>query len=159
MIRLTPRPGTPIDPGTLSTIDSLVQARIDGRLTRRALISRASQLGFAAPVIGVMLHATSDMVNGAPSPGRENLIASFQDGPIVVEGPTAPEGTQVTGGSLVVGTTDEPDTLHPALTQLQGSFDIWVSIVKGLLHWDSNLVMQPELATEFSIWDHDDEHL
>src|SRR6188508_692721 len=115
MIRLKSVPGSPVDPASLFSVDGLVQARIDGRLTRRDLVRRAAQLGFAAPVIGVMLHATSDMVNGAPSPGRENLIASMQDAPIPVEGPTAPEGTQIAGGSLVVGATDEPDTLHPAL--------------------------------------------
>ncbi|MCC6945903.1 MAG: ABC transporter substrate-binding protein [Thermomicrobiales bacterium] len=153
MIRLTPIPGKPIDPSSLGSVDDLVQARIDGRLSRRDLIRRAAQLGFAAPVIGVMLHATSDMVNGAPSPGRNRAIARMQDVPIMVEGPTAPEGTQVAGGALVVGTTDEPDTLHPALTQLQGSFDVWGAIVKGLLHWDSAMVMHPELATEFSISD------
>ena len=35
MIRLTPKPGAPLDPTTLSTVDSLVQARIDQRISRR----------------------------------------------------------------------------------------------------------------------------
>jgi peptide/nickel transport system substrate-binding protein len=152
MIRLTPVPGDPAQPESLNDLETLVQARIDGRISRRDLVRRATALGFTAPVIGVMLHATSDMVRGAPGSGRDQLIARMQDGQAIpVEGPTAPEGTQVAGGVVVAGTTGEPDTLHPALTQLQTGFDVWVAIVKGLLSWDSNQVMQPELATEFSI--------
>jgi peptide/nickel transport system substrate-binding protein len=152
MIRLTPRPGDLVDPAAVNSLEDLVQSRIDGRISRRALVQRATQLGFAVPVIGVMLHATSDMVNGAPSAGRERAIARMQsEETVFVTGPTAPEGSRVEGGSIVVGAIDEPETLHPALTQLQGGFDVWVAIVKGLLHWDSTQTMQPELATEFTI--------
>ena len=51
----------PIDPESLNDINELIQARIDGGISRRQLVKRAAQIGIAAPVVGVMLHATSDM--------------------------------------------------------------------------------------------------
>ncbi len=154
MIRLLARKSVSIDADQLWSANDLVQARIDGRISRRDLIHRAAQLGMSTAVVGVLLHATSDMVNGAPSNGRETVLARLQEAePTQVTGPTAPEGTAIAGGTLIAGAVDEPDTLHPALTQLQASFDIWTAIVKGLLSWDSDQVMQPELATGFEISD------
>ena len=154
MIRLLARKAAPIDADQLLSANDLVQARIDGRISRRDLIRRAGQLGMSTAVVGVLLHATSDMVKGAPSNGRENTLARLQNAePVPVTGPTQPEGTAIEGGTLVAGAVDEPDTLHPALTQLQASFDVWTAIVKGLLAWDSNQVMLPELATGFEISD------
>jgi len=37
-----------------STVNKLIQARIEGRLSRRGLIARAARIGIAAPVIGVI---------------------------------------------------------------------------------------------------------
>ncbi len=38
MIRLITRPGDPADPELLSSVDEIVQARIDRRISRRQLI-------------------------------------------------------------------------------------------------------------------------
>ncbi len=77
MIDPVSRPDRPMwDDGVQpQTINELIQARIDGRLSRRDLVRRAAQIGIAAPVIGVMLHATSDYAFGAPNPGRPSGAA------------------------------------------------------------------------------------
>src|SRR3990170_3027794 len=70
MIRLIPNQGEPQDVEQLLGINELIQARIDGRISRRALIRRGTKLGMSAPLIGIMLHATSDYASGAPINGR-----------------------------------------------------------------------------------------
>jgi peptide/nickel transport system substrate-binding protein len=153
MIRLIPRPGSPVDPGTLNSIDALVQARIDKRISRRQLLERAGQLGLGAAVAGVMLRAAGD-VDAAPSSGTHGPKMLRQDGaPVVVDGPTAPEGTRVEGGTLLLGGHGEPDTLHPYLTQLMIGFDMFSAPMEGLLGMDQDLAFIPKLATEYSISD------
>lgn len=66
VVDLVPRPdrygdGEP----DLQSVNGLIQARIDGLISRRDLVRRAVTLGIAAPVVGVMLHATSDLAFGA----------------------------------------------------------------------------------------------
>ncbi len=82
MVDLNPRPDRYRDRAPdLESVNGLIQARIDGVISRRELIRRASALAIAAPVVGVMLHATSDMAYGAASPGRVNAIGRLaQDG-------------------------------------------------------------------------------
>jgi peptide/nickel transport system substrate-binding protein len=152
MVRLIPQPGKPIDANELGTVNDLIQARIDGRISRRALMRRAAALGISSAVIGVMLHATSDMAFGAPSGGRAVKMARLQDGePVPVEGPTAPEGTPIEGGTIITGGVDEPDTLHPYLTQLAISWDVFSAVCESFLVYDNEQVLQPVLASEFSI--------
>ena len=104
MIRLIPHPGEPIDPDELHDMTGLIQSRIDGRISRRAMIERALKIGISAPVVGVMLHATSDMAFGAPSNGRNATLARLQEGQTVaVTGPTQPAGTMQEGGTIVAG--------------------------------------------------------
>ena len=75
--RLVSRPDRYAHPSPdLESVNGLIQARIDGVISRRALIRRAAALGIAAPVVGVMLHATSDMAYGAPSSGRSGTLQS-----------------------------------------------------------------------------------
>ncbi|MCO5221440.1 MAG: peptide ABC transporter substrate-binding protein [Thermomicrobiales bacterium] len=153
MIRLNSRPGNPVDPQALHSVDDIVQARIDKRISRRQLIERAGQLGFAAAVTGIMLRATGD-VQAAPNGGQGPALMRRQDGGTVpVEGPTAPEGTRVEGGTLLLGGNSEPDTLHPYLTQLMVGFDMFSAPMEGLLALDENLMPVPRLATEYSISD------
>lgn len=153
MIRLIPRPGKPVDPATLDSVDAMVQARIDRRITRRQLIERAGQLGIGAAVVGIMLNATGD-AEAAPGAGGRNEQFLRQGGePIPVTGPTAPEGTMLEGGTLVIGGNEEPDTLHPYLTQLMIGFDMFSAAMEGLLAQDENLGFLPKLATEYSISD------
>ncbi|MEA2524454.1 MAG: peptide/nickel transport system substrate-binding protein [Thermomicrobiales bacterium] len=152
MIRLFPQPGEPIDAEELNDVNGLVQARIDGRISRRALVQRALALGIGAPVVGVMLHATSDLVKGAPSDSRRATLTHAQDvEPVPVSGPTQPEGEMQEGGTIVVGTSEEPDTLHPYLTYLATTFDVYSGVCESLLEYDSTQTLQPALATEFAI--------
>lgn len=153
MIRLIPRPGTPVDPTTLDSVDSMVQARIDRRITRRQLIERAGQLGIGAAVTAVLLHAAGD-AEAAPggSTSPKHLLPQNND-TILVTGPTAPAGNKIAGGTLVVGGNEEPDSLHPYLTQLQIGFDLFPAAMEGLLGQDENLAYLPKLATDYSISD------
>lgn len=134
--------------------NDLIQARIDGRLTRRGLIQKATALGFAAPVIGTMLHCTSDDVFGAPNPARIPRPGRAQDGGTrPADAPTAPTGTPIEGGVLVAGTTREPDTLHPWLTQLVTTDDVFTAVIEGLFAYDSSQTLVPTLATGFEVSD------
>ncbi|MEZ4506892.1 MAG: peptide ABC transporter substrate-binding protein [Thermomicrobiales bacterium] len=151
MIRMTARPGAPIDPASLSTVDEIVQARIDRRITRRQLIERAGQLGIGAAVLGVLLRAANDTQAAAGGRGAATLLRNQDGSTVPVEGPTAPEGAQVAGGALLLGGHGEPDTLHPYLTQLQIGFDMFSAPMEGLVALDENLAPQPRLATEYSI--------
>lgn len=152
MVRLIPQPGEPIDADELHDVNGLIQARIDGRISRRALIERALKIGISAPVVGVMLHATSDMAYGAPSNGRAAMLARLQGKQTVpVTGPTKPAGTPKEGGTVVCGVTEEPDFIHPYLSQTVTGFDVAVGIAETLLKYDGNQKLQPNLATEYSV--------
>jgi peptide/nickel transport system substrate-binding protein len=139
----------------LDSVNGLIQARIDGVISRRTLMRRAAALGIAAPVISVMLHATSDMAFGAPSVGRDRaLLAAAQSASTVLaEKPTAPEGQAKQGGTLTIGSSSEPDTLHPLLTQLVAASDVLAGIVESLLQYDSKAQLNPALATAYEISD------
>src|SRR5215203_1523447 len=134
--------------------NDLIQARIDGRLTRRELIRRATALGFAAPVVATMLHCTSDDAFGAPNPVRMSRGVRAQDGETIpADAPTAPTGTPVEGGIVVAGTVSEPDTLHPWLTQLVTTDDAFTAVMEGLFGYDSTQRLQPQLATGIEVSD------
>ena len=156
MVDLIPRPDRYGAQGPdLESVNGLIQARIDGVISRRNLIRRAAAIGIAAPVVSVMLHATSDMAFGAPSPGRPNTVRRLaQDGGTVpADAPTAPEGEPQTGGTLTVGTNSDPDTLHPYVTQLLTSSDLLWGIQDPLMDYDSTQQYIPKLATAFAISD------
>ncbi|HEY7036386.1 MAG TPA: ABC transporter substrate-binding protein [Thermomicrobiales bacterium] len=154
MVRLVPQPGEPTDADELNDVNGLIQARIDGRLSRRALVERALKIGIAAPVVGVMLHATSDMAFGAPSNGREATLARLQQGQTVpVTGPTKPAGTQQEVGTIVVGCQQEPDFIHPYLSQTVTGTDVAVGVCQRLMEYDGNQQLFGVLATEYSISD------
>src|SRR5687767_7054504 len=108
MIRLRPRSDVDrVDESAMDSVNGLIQARINGQISRRQLIQRAAKLGIAAQVVGVMLHATSDYAFGAPSGGRSRSLARMQE-TIPADAPTAPEGTPQEGGTLAIGSTEEP---------------------------------------------------
>jgi peptide/nickel transport system substrate-binding protein len=152
MVDLIPRPDRDPD---LESVNGLIQARIDGVISRRELIRRAAALAIAAPVVGVMLHATSDMAYGAPSQGRTRALARLaqQGSTVPADAPTAPEGEPKQGGSVTVGTTDEPDTLNPYLTQLVGGSDITTGVMDTLMRYDSTQTLIPALAESFEVSD------
>jgi len=156
MVDLIPRPDRYQDEAPdLDSVNGLIQARIDGVISRRQLIRRAAALAIAAPVVGVMLHVTSDMANGAPSQGRTNVLRRLaQNGATVpADAPTAPDGEPKQGGSVTVGTIDEPDTLNPYLTQLVGGSDLTTGIMDTLMRYDSTQTLIPALAESFEISD------
>lgn len=134
--------------------NDLIQARVDGRLTRRELIRRATALGFAAPVVATMLHCTSDDAFGAPNPARIGRGVRAQEGATIpADAPTAPSGTPIEGGTVVAGTVSEPDTLHPWLTQLVTTDDVFTAVIEGMFGYDSTQTLQPRLATGFEVSD------
>src|SRR4051812_43973024 len=95
MVDLTPRPDRYRDRAPdLDSVNGLMQARIDGVISRRELIRRAAARAIAAPVVGVMMHATSDMAYGAEPPGRPNTLRPLAQasGTVPADAPTAPEG-------------------------------------------------------------------
>ena len=152
MVRLIPNFRGKIDPESLGDINDIIQARIDGGISRRQLMHRAAQIGIAAPVVGIMLHATSDMARGADSLGRERTLARFDDATTLpVTGPSAPTGTPKQGGTLVASTIEEPDTLNPWSTQLVTGSDVLTGIFDGLMRYDSNESLIPGLAESFEI--------
>ncbi len=157
MVDPNPRPDRYGDKGPdLESVNGLIQARIDGVISRRGLMRRAAALAIAAPVVNVMLHATSDMAYGAPSQGRERALlqaAQAAGTSVPVEGPTAPEGEPKAGGVIIAGTAEEPDTLHPYLSQLVTAYDITTGIFDGLLRYDSKQQLNPALAESFAISD------
>lgn len=154
MVDLIPRPDRYGDKGPdLESVNGLVQARIDGVISRRQLLQRAAELAIAAPVVNVMLHATSDMAYGAPSQGRSRAILRAQGATVPADAPTAPDGEPQQGGTLTVGTTEEPDILNPYLSQLVTGYDIMTGMFDGLLRYDSTQALVPSLAEEFAISD------
>jgi peptide/nickel transport system substrate-binding protein len=156
MVDLIPRPDRYRDRDPdLESVNSLIQARIDGVISRRQLIRRAAGLAIAAPVVGVMLHATSDMAFGAPSSGRASALRRLaqEGGTVPADAPTAPEGEPKAGGTVTVGTNEEPDTLHPYITQLVTSSDVVYGILDGLHTYDSKEQLIPRLAESFEISD------
>ena len=117
MVDPNPRPDRYGDKGPdLESVNGLIQARIDGVISRRQLMRRAAALAIAAPVVNVMQHATSDMAFGAPSQGRERALARVRAqgaSTVPADAPTAPEGEPQAGGTFTIGTNEEPDTLNP----------------------------------------------
>jgi peptide/nickel transport system substrate-binding protein len=156
MVDLIPRPDRYGERGPdLESVNGLIQARIDGVISRRGLLRRAAAIGIAAPVVGVMLHATSDMAFGAPTSGRARAYRPLaqEAATVPADAPTAPEGEPQSGGTLTIGSNAEPDTLQPYITQLAAGFDVYSGMVEPLLGYDSTQAFYPVLATEFAISD------
>src|SRR5262245_44571724 len=154
MVDPTPRPDRYADKAPdLDSVNGLIQARIDGVISRRPLLRRAAAIGIAPPVVGVMMHATSDMAFAAPSSGRSRTTNRLdQTGTTVpADAPTAPEGQAKPGGTLTAGTYSEPDTLHPFVTQTVTAGDVLTGIVESLLEYDSHQQLVPMLATAYEI--------
>lgn len=133
------------------TVTGLIQARIDGRLSRREMITRAARIGCSSAVVGIMLHATSDRAFGAPNPARPAAARAFQSSVVPATQATAPAGAPLTGGTLIAGMTDEPASLHPWLSKSPVTRDVCSGIFDSLLSYDSTQQLQPALAESFSV--------
>jgi peptide/nickel transport system substrate-binding protein len=143
---------------SLRTANDLVAARLRGRLTRRGLIRRATELGLGVPVVGVLLHATGDMAFGAPVPRRADRVraAEAERRTVVAAKRTAPRGKVGRGGALIAGTIGEIDTLNPYLANLYthpASFDVLSGVMEGLLALDSKQRLRPALAESYQVSD------
>ncbi len=135
------------------SVAGLIQARLANRLSRRGLIERAAGLGIAAPVIGVMLHATSDAAVGGARWQAEATPPAQAPGTISPGLPSAPAGEPRQGGTLTIGAMIEPDTLHPWLVSTVAGFDLLDGIMDGLFRYNSEQRLQAALAEGFDISD------
>ncbi len=138
-----------------TSVATLIGARIAGRISRRGLIERAAALGIGGPVVGVMLHATSDYAFGRPRRVQEAAATpSGQPGRTLrADAPTRPGGSRRDGGTLTIGSIRNPDTLHPWLTQSIEGFDVLEGVMDGLLRYDSEQQLRPALAESFDVSD------
>src|SRR5688572_22255839 len=97
----------------LQSANDLITARRQRRISRRALIQRASELGLSASVVGVLLHATGDLAYGAPRAQTDEARKS-----VAATKRTAPKGTERTDATLVAGAVGEVESLNPYLANL-----------------------------------------
>ena len=122
--------------------NDLLHARLQGRISRREMIHRASSIGLALPVVGILLQATGDN------------RAFAAETPIPATKRSKPDGETKRGETLNVGVVGVIDSLNPYLTSLFGpSFDILAGVMEGLLSFDSNQQLQPALAESYGISD------
>lgn len=136
--------------------NDLVHARLAGRLSRRTLLRRAAELGLAAPVVGVLLHATGDAAYGASGPARSRSAEPFRaaQATIAASARTKPSGKARAGGTVTAGVVGPVDTLHPYLANLYGpAGDALSGVTEGLLAFDSRQRLRPALAERFEISD------
>jgi peptide/nickel transport system substrate-binding protein len=85
--------------------------------------------------------------------GDRRLAASQSSDLIVPSGPTAPSGDPVRDANVVVGTTLEPDSLHPWEARTLAAFDVLDGVMDGLLRYTSEGKLAPALAEQFGISD------
>ena len=136
----------------LHSANDLIVARSQGRLSRRGLLRRAAELGLAAPVVGVLLHATGDLAYGAPT--AQSADASHA--PVAATKRTAPKGTQRTDATVIAGTVGQIDSLSPYTANLYAhpeTFDVLSGVMEGLLLYDSKQRLRPTLARSYSVSD------
>src|SRR3954451_17978122 len=79
--------------------------------------------------------------------------SSQSSGLIVPAGPTAPSGDRLRDADIVVGTTLEPDSLHPWEARTLAAFDVLDGVMDGLLRYTAEGKIAPALAEQFGISD------
>jgi peptide/nickel transport system substrate-binding protein len=125
----------------LHSANDLLQAGLRSRISRRALISRARELGLGAGVIAILLNATGAGVAAA-------------DKPIADGRKTKPKGKEVRDGRIAVGVVGSIDTLNPYTTNLYAQgFDVLAGVMDGLVGYDSRQRLKPLLAQGYTISD------
>lgn len=125
----------------LQTPNDLLQARLGGRITRRRLIERATELGLGTALTGVLLGATGDAVLA-------------QNVPVTDGKKTDPGGRVVRDAQIVVGVVGSIDSLNPYTTNLYGQgFDVLSGVMDGLVGYDSRQRLKPMLAEGYTISD------
>ena len=157
MTHLAPRRRPPgPEPGAAEprSVGDLIRARLAGRIDRRELIQRAAALGIAAPVLGVVLHATSDAAFGVLRPDAQVATpVAGEPGIVPATAPTKPPGRPREGGTVTIASPVEPDTLHPWLSESVAGFDVLEGVMDGLLRYDAGQHLRPALAEGFELSD------
>jgi len=131
------------DLNELHSGNDLIRARRARRISRRALITRALELGMATATVGVLLHATSDLAFGQNA-GQ----------PTPADGPTYPGSDPAPGGALALGVIGEFDTANPYLVGLKSlSAEPLSGVMNGLIAYDNQQLLHPSLAESFEVDD------
>lgn len=72
--------------------------------------------------------------------------------PSATSTPAAPAAPKA-GGAIIIGKVEEPETLNPYITQLVTSIDVLSGIMEGLMDFDANQILQPQLAESYTVSD------
>jgi peptide/nickel transport system substrate-binding protein len=110
---------------------------------KRGTIALRAAMGVAL----VSLVAVSNSANASPA-SRPNGAMSHASRLALSRNPA---GTRVQGGTLTIGTTEEPDTLNPDLTQLVTSNNVLSGIMEGMTDHDSKQHVIYRLATSVNV--------
>jgi peptide/nickel transport system substrate-binding protein len=125
----------------LHSANDLLRARMSGRISRRALIARARDLGLAAGMTAILLNATGPAAQAATQPVADGKR-------------TKPVGTEVKDAEITVGVAGSIDTLNPYVANLYAQgFDALSGVMDGLVGYDSRQRLKPILAAGYSISD------
>ncbi|MCC6312610.1 MAG: ABC transporter substrate-binding protein, partial [Thermomicrobiales bacterium] len=108
----------------------------DAALTRRALLGAAALAAAGARF-------------------RRSVTARQRRATRTPTGPSDPPGPPQAGGTLVVGSTVEPVSLHPWDPGSAAGADVLEGVVEGLLRYNAAGRLQPALAEGFTISDDD----
>jgi peptide/nickel transport system substrate-binding protein len=117
------------------------------RHTYLKTISRVAAFVFATTLIAACA-APAAQAPAAQAPAAQPVLE-----PTSTPAPTAAPEAQTTGGAIVIGKVEEPETLNPYITQLVTSVDVLSGIMEGLMDFDTNQVLQPQLAESYSVSD------
>ena len=141
----------------LTSANDLLQARLQRRISRRALIARAAELGLASPVVALLLHATGDAAVGAPILTRHVAAGLIRQEatPVPATERTEPAGTPLDGGTLTIGLVGTIGTAAPYMVNhaLNPLGAIQPAFLEGLLAFDSQQRIRPALAESYEIAD------
>ena len=100
-------------------------------------------------------HTRMNLADGAELPPqalrrRTLLQLAVFGGALAAGAPAwAQAGTPKRGGTLTIGADADPIGLDPVTVTAYSSFDFTSLLYTGLLRWDANMKVQPDLATGF----------
>jgi ABC-type transport system substrate-binding protein len=139
-----PLPAARLD--ALRSADDLLRARLANRISRRALLERASHLGLSAGVAAMLLSATGDL-------GVSNRTWAAE-GTVPADKGLEPAGRARAGGEIVAGVVGSIETLNPYTVDLRGpGFGVLSGVMDGLLRFDGKQRIRPALAERYEIAD------
>jgi peptide/nickel transport system substrate-binding protein len=113
--------------------DHLLHEVIEGRMTRRQLLVRASVVGLSATLVGQVLAACGSSSSSGSS-----------------SSPSAAAGTPKTGGTLKIAMPSPTVTVDPTTMYDTGSIAIAQQVAEYLIWVDNDLGLRPVLAEKWS---------